>query len=75
MVLLKSDSHTKNYHLINKKFEYLNKNDFYPFKNKKSHFRNDWHILFLKKLIKKTVTHSKKIINLIKKKIGFKNIN
>ncbi len=59
---------------INKSFEYLMKNDFYTFKNKKSFFAMTGHLVFSKIDKENTVTHSKKIINLIRKKIGFKNI-
>ena len=52
----------------------LNKNDFDPFKNKKSFFAMTGHVVYEKLDKKNTVTHSKKIINYIRKVIGFKNI-
>ena len=71
--LAKVDSHNFT-PSVNKKINYLLKNDFYPFKNKKAFFAMTAHIIFkdIDKL--NTATHSKKIIQLIRKKIGFKNI-
>ncbi len=71
--LSKVDSHLKTPY-VSKKFKYLNKNDFYPFKNKKSLFAMTAHIVFNKIDQKNCVTHSKKIINLIRKSIGFKKL-
>jgi beta-N-acetylhexosaminidase len=71
--LSKVDSH----HLtpiVNKKLKYLLKNDFITFKNKKTFFAMTAHIVFSELDKINTVTHSKKMINLIRKKIGFKNI-
>ena len=72
--LAKVDSH----HLtpvVNKEVKIFNKgNDFITFKNKKTFFAMTAHIIFSKIDNKNTVTHSKKMINLIRKKIGFKNI-
>jgi len=71
--LAKVDSH----HLtpiVNKKLKYLLKNDFITFKNKKTFFAMTAHIVFSELDKINTVTHSKKMINLIRKKIGFKNI-
>ena len=59
---------------INKRINYLIKNDFYAFKNKKSFFAMTAHIIFKKIDNMNTVTHSSKIIKLIRNKIGFKNI-
>ena len=59
---------------INKDIQYLNKNDFLPFKNKKSFFAMTAHIIFKKIDHKNTVTHSKKVIQVIRNKIRFKNI-
>ncbi len=71
--LAKVDSH--NYTpVINKTPQYLNKNDFFPFKKKKSFFAMTSHIIFTKIDNFNTVTHSKKMIQFIRKKIGFKNI-
>ncbi len=71
--LAKSDSHKK-LPIIKKNLDYLLKNDFQTFKNKKSIMAMTGHLLF--KNIDKinSVTHSKKIIKLIRSKIGFKNI-
>ena len=60
--------------VVNKKLSYLLKKDFVPFKNKKSFFAMTAHIVFNKIDNKNTVTHSKKLINLIRSKIGFRNI-
>jgi len=71
--LAKVDSH----HLtpiINKSLKYLCKNDFKPFKKKKSFFGMTGHLIFKKIDKKNTVTHSKKMIKIIRKKIGFNNI-
>ena len=67
------DSH-KTTPLIKHKLKKLNKNDFFPFKNKKSYFAMTAHIIY--KDIDKvyTATHSKKIIDLIRNKIKFKNL-
>ena len=71
--LAKVDSH---YYtpVVNKKLSYLLKNDFFPFKNKKAFFAMTGHIIFNKIDSQNTVTHSKKMIKLIRNKIGFKNI-
>tara|TARA_Y100001958_G_C21096559_1_gene447967 strand:- start:3 stop:953 length:951 start_codon:yes stop_codon:yes gene_type:complete len=59
---------------IKKKLDYLIKNDFSAFRNKKTFFAMTAHILFDKIDKFHTVTHSKKIIELIRKKIGFRDI-
>ena len=59
---------------INKKKKYLFKKDFAAFKNKKAFFAMTGHIIFSKIDKKNTVTHSKKLIELIRKSIGFKSI-
>jgi len=59
---------------VNKTFKYLNKNDFYTFKNKKSYFAMTAHVVYKNIDKLNTATHSKKIIKLIRNKIGFKNI-
>ena len=59
---------------INKKKNYLLKNDFSAFKNKKTFFAMTAHIIFNKIDDLNTVTHSSSLIKLIRKKIGFKNI-
>ena len=71
--LSKVDSHKK-IPIINKNFKYLIKNDFKTFVNKKSVFAMTGHLLFKKLDQYNTVTHSKKIIKIIRKIIGFKNI-
>ena len=60
--------------IVKKTFKLLNKNDFYPFKKKDSFFAMTGHVIYkdIDKL--NTVTHSKKMIKYIRKKIGFKNI-
>ena len=59
---------------IDKNIKYLNRKDFFPFKNKKSFFAMTAHIIFKKIDSVNTVTHSKKLIKLIRNKIGFKKI-
>jgi len=71
--LAKVDSH-KFTPVIYKKQSFLSKNDFRAFKNKKSFFAMTAHIIFNKIDNKNTVTHSKKLIRLIRNQIGFKNI-
>ena len=71
--LSKVDSHFLT-PVINKKENYLLKNDFYTFKNKKAFFAMTGHIVFKKIDKNNTVTHSKRLIRLIRNKIGFKNI-
>ena len=71
--LTKVDSHNFT-PIVKKSLKYLNKNDFYPFKKKNSFFAMTGHIVY--KSIDKlnTATHSKKMIQYIRNKIGFKNI-
>ncbi len=71
--LAKVDSHFFT-PIVNKKINYLVKKDFLPFKNKNALFAMTAHIIFNKIDNINTVTHSKKLINIIRKKIGFKNI-
>ena len=71
--LAKVDSHFYT-PVVNKKLSYLLKNDFLPFKNKKAFFAMTGHIIFNKIDSQNTVTHSKKMIKLIRNKIGFQNI-
>ncbi len=71
--LAKVDSHHFT-PIVNKKLDYLKKNDFFPFKKKNSIFAMTAHIIYKKIDAQNTVTHSKKMISLIRKKIGFKNI-
>ncbi len=71
--LAKVDSH-KFTPVVKKKTKYLYKNDFTPFKNKKTFFAMTAHVIYKDIDPTNTATHSKKIIKLIRKKIGFKNI-
>ena len=71
--LAKVDSHQFT-PIINKSLKYLMKNDFKVFKNKDTLFAMTGHLIFNKIDKKNTVTHSKKIIQIIRKKIGFKNV-
>ncbi len=59
---------------INKNLDYLIKNDFNSFKSKSSLFAMTAHVIFKKIDPYNTVTHSKKIITIIRKKIKFKNL-
>ena len=71
--LAKVDSHKKT-PLVKEKVNILNKKDFYAFKNKKCFFAMTAHIVYrdIDKL--NTATHSKKVINLIRNKIKFRNL-
>ncbi len=71
--LAKVDSHNFT-PIVDKNINYLIKNDFFPFKNKDSLFAMTAHIIYKKIDSLNTATHSKKIINIIRKKIGFKNV-
>ena len=71
--LAKVDSHFFT-PIVSKNKEYLLKKDFITFKGKKSFFAMTAHIIFNKIDDENTVTHSKKMIRLIRNKIGFKNI-
>ena len=71
--LAKADSHKK-IPYVDKSLKYLLKNDFFTFKRKKSIFAMTAHIVFNKLDPLNCVTHSSKIIDLIRNKIGFKNI-
>ena len=71
--LAKVDSH--NYTpIINKSLSYLKKKDFKAFQNKKAFFAMTAHIKFKQIDNDNTVTHSKKMIQLIRKQIKFNNI-
>jgi len=59
---------------VNKNYSYLMKEDFSSFKNKKTIFAMTAHVIFSKIDDKNTVTHSKKLIKIIRKNIGFKKI-
>ena len=71
--LAKVDSHNFTPR-VNKNMKYLMKNDFFPFRGKKTLFAMTAHVIFNKIDYSNTVTHSKKLIRLIRDKIGFKNI-
>ena len=71
--LAKVDSHNFT-PVVDKSINYLIKNDFFPFKNKDSLFAMTAHIIYKKIDPLNTATHSKKIINIIRKQIGFKNV-
>jgi len=60
--------------VINKKQDYLLKNDFATFRNKKIYFAMTAHIVFKNIDSEYTVTQSNKLIRLIRNKIGFKGI-
>ena len=71
--LAKVDSHFSTPY-IDKTLKYLLKNDFKAFKNKNSLFAMTGHLIFNQIDKVNTVTHSRKMINIIRKKIGFKNL-
>jgi len=71
--LAKVDSH-KLTPTINKNLRYLLKNDFSTFKEKSSFFAMTAHIVYTNIDKVNTATHSKKIIQLIRNNIKFKNI-
>ena len=71
--LAKVDSH-RSTPSVNKKLRYLIKRDFSTFKKKSSIFAMTAHIVYTDIDNVNTATHSKKIIQLIRKNIKFKNI-
>ena len=71
--LSKFDTHKK-MPIVNQNISDLNKIDFYPFKKQKSLLAMTAHIIFSSIDKKNTATHSKKVLNIIRKKIGFKNL-
>ena len=71
--LTKIDSHKKT-PVIQHKAHYLFNNDFLTFKNKATFFAMTAHVIYKDLDPINTATHSSKIIKLIRKKIGFKNI-
>jgi beta-N-acetylhexosaminidase len=71
--LAKVDSH-KLTPVVNKNLRYLTKNDFSTFKKKPSLFAMTAHIIYKNIDKTNTATHSKKIIQLIRNNIKFKNI-
>ena len=71
--LSKFDTHKK-LPIVNQNINDLNKIDFYPFKKQKSLLAMTAHIIFSSIDKKNTATHSKKVLNIIRNKIGFKNL-
>ena len=71
--LAKVDSH-KSTPLVKEKLSKLSEIDFFSFKNKKSLFAMTAHVIYKDIDRIYTATHSKKVINLIKNKIKFKNL-
>ena len=71
--LSKVDSHYK-LPIVNHDIEKLNKTDFLPFKKQNSLLAMTAHIIYRSIDPKNTATHSKKIINIIRNKIAFKNL-
>lgn len=71
--LAKVDSHKKT-PIVKEEINILNKKDFYPFKNKKCFFAMTAHIIYQNIDNANTATHSKRVINLIRSKIKFKNL-
>ena len=71
--LSKVDSHFK-LPIIKNDLKYLMKHDFHSFKKKNSPFSMTAHIIYNKIDANYPATHSKKIIKLIRNKIGYKNI-
>ena len=71
--LAKVDSH-KLTPTVNENLRYLMKNDFSTFKKKSSFFAMTAHIIYTDIDKINTATHSKKIIQLIRKNIKFKNL-
>ena len=71
--LAKVDSH-KLTPIVNKNLKYLIKNDFSTFRKKSSLFAMTAHIIYTNIDKTNTATHSKKIIQLIRNNIKFKNI-
>ena len=59
---------------VDKELSFLSKKDFICFKKKASFFAMTAHIVFKKIDRENVVTHSKKMIKIIRNKIGFKNI-
>ena len=71
--LAKVDSHFSTPY-INKSLQYLFNNDFKAFKNKNSFFAMTGHLIFNQIDKDNTVTHSRKMIDIIRKKVGFRNL-
>ena len=71
--LSRQDSHKK-LPIVNQNIKLLNSVDFYPFKKQNSYVAMTAHIIYKSIDSKNTATHSKKIIKIIRDKIGFKNL-
>ncbi|MDB3932440.1 glycoside hydrolase family 3 protein [Candidatus Pelagibacter sp.] len=71
--LAKADSHYFT-PIVDKSLGYLKKNDFRAFGLKKTLFAMTAHVIFKKIDPDNTVTHSKKLINVIRNQIKFKNL-
>jgi len=71
--LSKVDSHNK-LPVVNDSINSLNKIDFFPFKKQNAFLAMTAHIVYSSIDTKNAATHSKEIINLIRKKIEFKNL-
>ena len=71
--LAKVDSHKK-LPIVKNSIKEITKIDFFPFKNKESLFAMTAHIIYWTIDKRNTATHSKKIIQLIRNKIGYKNL-
>jgi beta-N-acetylhexosaminidase len=71
--LAKVDSHNFK-PIVNKTLDYLMCRDFITFKKKKTFFAMTAHIVYEKIDKLNPATHSKKLVKLIRSKIGFKNI-
>lgn len=71
--LSKVDSH-KQQPIVNKNISYLKKNDFLAFHKKKSYLAMTAHIIYNKIDSKYNTTHSKKVIDMIRNEIKYKNI-
>ncbi len=71
--LAKKDTHLS-LPYINDKLRFLENNDFYTFKKKKSIFAMTAHIIFKAIDNKNCITHSKSGIKYIRNSIGFKNL-
>ena len=67
------DSHNK-LPIVNHNSNLLNKIDFFPFKKQNAFLAMTAHVVYTSIDKKNTATHSKKIIDIIRKKIGYKNL-
>ena len=71
--LAKVDSHYST-PTVSKDLDYLKKNDFKVFESKNSLFAMTAHVIFTKIDADNTVTHSQKLIKIIRNQIKFKNL-